>query len=301
MVSESKKIAFKHWLKRIFGKNPGQITFNVIIYLLFTLFTFIMILPFVYVLVVSFQQREVIDGVSHLVFGFGAYKYALGNQLILRGFLNTVGVVIIGTLFAVAMTMLGAYPLSKRHLRGRKVLLIYVLITMLFSGGLIPFYILIKDLGLSNSMLVYVVIGALGAFNLFIVKGFYQGIPIELEEAAKLDGASEFQIFFLIYLPLSKSIIATIALWISVGKWNDYMTGLLYIESPDKLLIQNVLRDMLVTASTTSGTGTESNLMSLSEAIKMATVVISLVPIMCVYPFVQKYFAKGVILGSVKG
>ncbi len=301
MVKGNQKHAFGQWLKRIFGKNPKQITFNVILYLIFVAFTCIMLLPFIYVVIVSFQQREVIGGTSHLVFGLGAYKYALGNQYILRGFLNTVGVVIVGTLFAVAMTMICAYPLSKKQLRGRKFLLIYVLITMLFSGGLIPFYILIKDLGLTDSMLVYVVIGALGAFNLFIVKGFYQGIPIELEEAAKLDGASEFQIFFRIYLPLSKSIIATIALWISVGKWNDYMTGLLYIESPDKLLIQNVLRDMLVTASTTSGTGTDSNLMSLSEAIKMATVVISLVPIMCVYPFVQKYFAKGVILGSVKG
>ena len=268
---------------------------------MFTLFTLIMLAPFIYVLVVSFQQKAIVNDVSVNVFGIGAYKHVLGNPNILRAFLNTIGTVLIGTAFAVCMTMLGAYPLSKKHMRGRGFLLVYVLITMLFSGGLIPFYLLIKNLGLGDSYLVYIVIGALGAFNIFIVKNFYQGIPVELEEAAKIDGANEFQVFFRVYLPLSKSIMATIALWISVGKWNDYMTGLLYIDSPQKLLIQNVLRDMLVTASTTSGTGADAGMLNLSESIKMATVVIAMVPIMCVYPFVQKYFVKGMLIGSVKG
>lgn len=282
-------------------KNAEQRVFNIINYVLFTLFTLIMLAPFIYVLVVSFQQKAIVNDVSVNVFGIGAYKHVLGNPNILRAFLNTIGTVLIGTAFAVCMTMLGAYPLSKKHMRGRGFLLVYVLITMLFSGGLIPFYLLIKNLGLGDSYLVYIVIGALGAFNIFIVKNFYQGIPVELEEAAKIDGANEFQVFFRVYLPLSKSIMATIALWISVGKWNDYMTGLLYIDSPQKLLIQNVLRDMLVTASTTSGTGADAGMLNLSESIKMATVVIAMVPIMCVYPFVQKYFTKGVIMGSVKG
>ncbi len=303
MVKDSVKQrrSLKKWALDIFGKNAEQRVFNIINYVLFTLFTLIMLAPFIYVLVVSFQQKAIVNDVSVNVFGIGAYKHVLGNPNILRAFLNTIGTVLIGTAFAVCMTMLGAYPLSKKHMRGRGFLLVYVLITMLFSGGLIPFYLLIKNLGLGNSYLVYIVIGALGAFNIFIVKNFYQGIPVELEEAAKIDGANEFQVFFRVYLPLSKSIMATIALWISVGKWNDYMTGLLYIDSPQKLLIQNVLRDMLVTASTTSGTGADAGMLNLSESIKMATVVIAMVPIMCVYPFVQKYFTKGVIMGSVKG
>lgn len=303
MVKDSVKQrrSLKKWALDIFGKNAEQRVFNIINYVLFTLFTLIMLAPFIYVLVVSFQQKAIVNDVSVNVFGIGAYKHVLGNPNILRAFLNTIGTVLIGTAFAVCMTMLGAYPLSKKHMRGRGFLLVYVLITMLFSGGLIPFYLLIKNLGLGDSYLVYIVIGALGAFNIFIVKNFYQGIPVELEEAAKIDGANEFQVFFRVYLPLSKSIMATIALWISVGKWNDYMTGLLYIDSPQKLLIQNVLRDMLVTASTTSGTGADAGLLNLSESIKMATVVIAMVPIMCVYPFVQKYFTKGVIMGSVKG
>lgn len=303
MVKDSVKQrrSLKKWSLDIFGKNAEQRVFNIINYVLFTLFTLIMLAPFIYVLVVSFQQKAIVNDVSVNVFGIGAYKHVLGNPNILRAFLNTIGTVLIGTAFAVCMTMLGAYPLSKKHMRGRGFLLVYVLITMLFSGGLIPFYLLIKNLGLGDSYLVYIVIGALGAFNIFIVKNFYQGIPLELEEAAKIDGANEFQVFFRVYLPLSKSIMATIALWISVGKWNDYMTGLLYIDSPQKLLIQNVLRDMLVTASTTSGTGADAGMLNLSESIKMATVVIAMVPIMCVYPFVQKYFTKGVIMGSVKG
>ncbi len=303
MVKDSVKQrrSLKKWALDIFGKNAEQRVFNIINYVLFTLFTLIMLAPFIYVLVVSFQQKAIVNDVSVNVFGIGAYKHVLGNPNILRAFLNTIGTVLIGTAFAVCMTMLGAYPLSKKHMRGRGFLLVYVLITMLFSGGLIPFYLLIKNLGLGDSYLVYIVIGALGAFNIFIVKNFYQGIPVELEEAAKIDGANEFQVFFRVYLPLSKSIMATIALWISVGKWNDYMTGLLYIDSPQKLLIQNVLRDMLVTASTTSGTGADAGMLNLSESIKMATVVIAMVPIMCVYPFVQKYFTKGVIMGSVKG
>lgn len=303
MVKDSVKQrrSLKKWALDIFGKNAEQRVFNIINYVLFTLFTLIMLAPFIYVLVVSFQQKAIVNDVSVNVFGIGAYKHVLGNPNILRAFLNTIGTVLIGTAFAVCMTMLGAYPLSKKHMRGRGFLLVYVLITMLFSGGLIPFYLLIKNLGLGDSYLVYIVIGALGAFNIFIVKNFYQGIPVELEEAAKIDGANEFQVFFRVYLPLSKSIMATIALWISVGKWNDYMTGLLYIDSPQKLLIQNVLRDMLVTASTTSGTGADAGMLNLSESIKMATVVIAMVPIMCDYPFVQKYFTKGVIMGSVKG
>ena len=211
-------------------------------------------------------------------------------------------VTVFGTAFAVALTTVGAYPLSRRNLKGRQFFLGYILVTMLFSGGLIPFYLLIRNvLQLTDSYWVYILVGGAGAFNVFIVKGYFQGISEELYEAAALDGAGEFRIFVSVYLPLSKPIIATIALWVAVGKWNDYMTGLLYIKSGDKLLIQNTLRGMLSKASNTSGMGGGSDQMALSESIKMAAVVVSLVPIMCVYPFVQKYFTKGVMLGSVKG
>ena len=289
--------------RHIFGRTVKERVFNVILYAVFVLFLTIMLLPFVYVIVESFRSQELVNGVPTEIWSFAAYEAVLGgSESILRALGNTLFVTIVGTLFVVALTMVGAYPLSRRGLKGRSALLIYVLITMLFSGGLIPFYLLIRNvLHLTDSYAVYILIGAASAFNVFIVKGYYQGISEELHEAAALDGAGEFQIFMLVYLPLSKPIIATIALWIAVGKWNDYMTGLLYIKSQDKLLIQNVLRGMLSQATNTSGMGGSSDQMALSESIKMAAVIISLIPIMCVYPFVQKYFTKGVMLGSVKG
>ncbi len=294
---------FKLWLKNIFGKNGKDRAFNITLYAFFFLFLLVMLSPFIYVIVESLRSQKLVDNVPTEIWGFAAYQAVLGgSESILRAFLNTIFVTIVGTLFAVALTTVGSYPLSRKTLRGRKFFLVYILITMLFSGGLIPFYILINiDLKLTDNMLVYIIIGGASAFNIFIVKGFFEGISEEMYEAAALDGAGEFRIFFEIYLPLSKPIIATIALWVAVGKWNDYMTGLLYIKSNDKLLIQNVLRGMLSTATNQTGMGGGSDQMALSESIKMAAVIVSLIPIMCVYPFVQKYFTKGVMLGSVKG
>lgn len=293
---------FKKGLKHIFGGTANEIVFNVILYLVFFAFLFIMISPFVYVIQESFRSKKLIDNVPTEIWSFAAYQYVLGNDSIVVTFFNTIMATLFGTLFAVALTVVGAYPLSRKHLKGRSVFLMYVLITMLFSGGLIPFYYLIRNvLNLTDNFLVYILIGGASAFNIFIVKGYFQGISEELYEASALDGAGEFRIFFLIYLPLSKPIIATVALWVAVGKWNDYMTGLLYIKDTDKLLIQNTLRGMINNATTTDGMGMDSSQLALSESIKMATVVISLIPIMCLYPFVQKYFTKGVMLGSVKG
>lgn len=307
VTKESRADAFKEKLKtgckHIFGGTGKERAFNIVLYAVFVCFLVIMLSPFVYVIVESFKSQQLINGLPTRVWGFAAYQAVLGgSNSIVRAFLNTVGVVILGTLFAVALTTVGSYPLSRRNLKGRSFFLVYILITMLFSGGLIPFYILIRNvLHLTDSYWVYIIIGGAGAFNVFIVKGYFQGISEELYEAAALDGAGEFRIFFLVYLPLSKPIVATIALWIAVGKWNDYMTGLLYINSKEKLLIQNVLRGMLSTATNTSGMGGSAEYLALSESIKMAAVIVSLIPIMCVYPFVQKYFTKGVMLGSVKG
>lgn len=306
MVSES-KTAFgakvRAFFKRIFGGTAKERAFNAVLYFIFFVFLAIMLLPFVYVIVSSFESQELVNGIPTKIYSFAAYQAVLGgSQSIVRALLNTVFVVVVGTLFSLALTMLGAYPLSRHELKGRSFLLVFVLVTMLFSGGLIPYYLLIKNvLHLTDSYLVYILVGGVSAFNVFIVKGYYQGISNELHEAAELDGAGEFRIFMQIYLPLSKPIIATVALWVAVGKWNDYMTGLLYVTSQDKLLIQNVLRKMLSKATNTSGMGGSAEQMALSESIKMATVVVSLIPIMCVYPFVQKYFTKGVMLGSVKG
>ncbi len=302
MVKHASNTPFVRGLKHVFGGTTKEIIFNVILYTFFILFLVVMLSPFVYVIQESFRSKKLINGVPTEILSFAAYQYVLGNESIVTTFINTIFATLFGTLFAVALTMTGAYPLSRKHLKGRSLFLVYVLITMLFSGGLIPFYYLIRNvLNLTDSFLVYIIIGGASAFNVFIVKGYYQGISEELYEAAALDGAGEFKIFFNIYLPLSKPIIATVALWVAVGKWNDYMTGLLYIKDVNKLLIQNTLRGMINNATTTDGMGMDSSQLALSESIKMATVVVSLIPIICFYPFVQKYFTKGVMLGSVKG
>lgn len=217
---------FKTYLKSVFGKNPSDIRCNVILYLITLIFLAVLIAPFVYVVTESFRSRQLVNGLPVEVWSFSAYKSVLGNSNIFRAYINTIVVTIVGTAVAVALTTVGAYPLSKKELPGRQAALIYVLITMLFSGGLIPFYILIRNvLQLTDSYFVYIAVGATGAFNIFVVKNYFQGIPAELSESASLDGAGELRIFFSIYLPLSKPIIATVALWVAVGKWNDYMTG----------------------------------------------------------------------------
>ena len=293
---------FVSFLKSRFGKTRADVCFNVILYLVLLILLAVLLAPFVYVITESFRSRQLVNGLPVEVWSFSAYKSVLGNSNIFRAYVNTVAVTIVGTAVAVALTTVGAYPLSKKDLPGRQVFLVYVLITMLFSGGLIPYYILIRNvLNLTDSYFVYIAVGATGAFNIFVVKNYFQGIPAELSESASLDGAGELRIFFSIYLPLSKPIIATVALWVAVGKWNDYTTGLLYIKSQEKLLIQNILRDMLSKATSTSGIGGDSSMQALAESVKMATVVVSIIPIMLIYPFVQKYFTKGVMVGSVKG
>ena len=173
---------------------------------------------------------------------------------------------------------------------------------MLFSGGTIPYYLLIRDIGLRNNILVYIIPGLYGGFNIIIARNFIYGIPSSLREAAKMDGANDFVIFLRIYLPLSMPIMATLALWIGVGRWNDWMTGQLYMDSSNMLLIQNTLRRILVNTSAPPGAGgmVDPDVANMSEGVKMATVVIGTLPIVLAYPFVQKYFVKGIILGSVK-
>lgn len=172
---------------------------------------------------------------------------------------------------------------------------------MLFSGGLIPYYILIKDLGLRDNILVYLIPGLIGAFDIIIARNFINTIPEEIFESARIDGANEFIILFKIVIPLTGPIIATIALWAGVGKWNDWMTGVLYMQNSKNLwMIQQFLRNILITSQ--SGTGViDPDIMMMAEGVKMAAIVVSVIPIMIVYPFVQKYFVKGVLLGSVKG
>lgn len=281
----------------------GDRVFPLINGFLLCLVALVTMFPLLYVLWKSFTTYSVDElGVRSTSFDFGAYEYIFRDDSILTAFVLTAGVVIVSTILHVLITMLAAYPLSKPNLKGGKVMLVFILITMVFSGGLMPYYILIGELGLRNNVLVYIIPGLISGFNIIVARNFLAGIPSSLEESAKIDGASDFTVFFRIILPLSKPIICTIALWFAVGKWNDWMTGLLYVQQADLKLLQNVLRDMLISGSGMNdalGLGTSEKFM-LMENIKMAVIIVATVPILCIYPFVQKYFINGTMLGAVK-
>lgn len=298
-VSREKRL--KKWLKRYFGMSVGSIVFNAVNYLLFLGFAFCMFYPFWYVVSHSLRSYTLIDDVPRLVYSFKAYVIVFGNSGLVTSFLLSVGVVLAHVMLHIIVTMLAAYPLSKRDLRGRTGILLFITFTMLFSGGLIPFYLLIRDIGLRDNILVYILPGVASGYNVIIAKNFVQSIPDSLTEAAKIDGAGEFTTLVRIVFPLSMPIIATVALWAGVGKWNDWMTGMLYVTDPDMRMIQNFLRSILISASSTGQGGVDSDVMSMAEGVKMAAVVVSIIPILLVYPFLQKYFVKGVLLGSVKG
>ena len=261
------------------------------------------VFPLLYVLYKSLTTYSVDPmGVRRTFLDLGAYQYIFRDDSIGKAFFLTAGVVVVSTVLHVLVTMLAAYPLSKSDLKGRRVMLGFVLITMVFSGGLMPYYILIGNLNLRNNPLVYIIPGLVSGFNIIVARNFITGIPVSLEESAKIDGASDLTVFYRIVLPLSKPIICTIALWFAVAKWNDWMTGLLYVRQADLKLLQNVLRDMLISGSGMNdslGLGTSDKFM-LMENIKMAVIIVATVPILCIYPFVQKYFINGTMLGAVK-
>ena len=241
------------------------------------------------------------DGNPATKFSLESYFIILNNDGLGQSFLLSIGITLAYTVLAVLITMLSAYPLSRKEFKGRNAVLIFLVISMLFSGGLIPYYLVITQLGLKNNPLVYILVGLVSPFNIIIARNFIKGIPEEVFDSARVDGASETRIVFQIVFPLSGPIVATIALWVAVGKWNDWMTGVLYMQNrKDLWMVQQFLRNILITS--TAGEGVvDPDVMAMATSVKMAAIVISVLPIILVYPFVQKHFVKGVLLGSVKG
>lgn len=237
-------------------------------------------------------------------FNLDTYVQVFKDPSLWTGYLTTVLVTISGTFLGTLFTATTAYPLSKKDLPFGKTMLLLVLFTMLFSGGMIPGYLLIKGLGLIDNRWSLVLPGLISAYNVIIMKSFFMTIPESLEESAKIDGATEVTIFWKIVLPLSKATIATIALFTAVGYWNDYFSSVLYINTKSRWALQAVLRYMLTNtnqAMQAAGVTVAAATNVTAATIKSASVVIATVPILCVYPFVQKYFVKGVMIGGVKG
>ena len=237
-------------------------------------------------------------------FNLETYAKVFNDPSIWSGYFTTILVTLSGTFFGTLFTATTAYPLSKKYLPFSKAMLLLVLFTMLFSGGMIPGYLLMKNLGLIDNRLSLILPGLVSAYNVIIMKSFFQSLPESLEESAKIDGATEVTVFWKIILPLSKATIATIALFTAVGYWNDYFSTVLYINTKERWALQAVLRYMLTNtnqAMQSAGVSVAAATNVTAATIKSASVVVATVPILCVYPFVQKYFVKGVMIGGVKG
>lgn len=269
-------------------------------------FAALTILPFLYVLAASFASESEIASRPFFLWPdrptLDTYRYIFSTDTFVRSLLVTIGVTAVGTVIQIAMTLLMAYPLSSPNLVGRGLIMRLVLFAMLFSGGMIPLFLVVKQLGLLDSYWALILPLAINPFNLIVIRTFFQQLPHELREAAEIDGANEFTTFWRIILPLSKPVIATFSLFYAVGLWNDFMSPLLYISDSSKWTLQMFVRQVTISTdpSTTIG-NLDPNYVPPAEGLKFAVIVIATLPIMCIYPFLQKHFAKGVLIGSVKG
>jgi putative aldouronate transport system permease protein len=233
---------------------------------------------------------------------FEAYRYILTQDLIPRAYLNTIIITLGGTLINMVLTVLMAYPLSRSRMPGRKLLLVFVLIPMLFSGGLIPLFILVKNLHLVNTFWAVILPGAVSTYYLLLMKSFFEELPQDLFECAYLDGASEFTILIEIVLPLSTPVLATLTLFYGVAHWNSFFYPLMFLTDKAMQPLQVILRDLLTGAMRQEvESSLEYTQLLPGETLKMAAVMLSIIPMLIVYPFLQKYFTKGLLLGSIKG
>ena len=270
--------------------------------------TLIILLPLLYVLLASFLEPNVLlsKGISFNPDDWSVQGYVkiLQNEAIIRGFFYSILYSVGFALVTVIVSILAAYPLSVEGFRGTKVIMIFFLITMFFSGGLIPTYLVIKDLGMLNSIWAIILPGAISVWNIILARTYFKAIPKELQEAAKIDGASDLLIFFKIILPLSKPIIFVLALYAFVGQWNSYFDAMIYLEDAKLHPLQLVLRSILIQNEVQPGMiGDQlamAELKKMSEMIKYSSIILSSLPLIIMYPFFQKYFEKGVMVGSIK-
>jgi putative aldouronate transport system permease protein len=264
--------------------------------------------PLLYVAFASFSDPNQLISHKGLLFkslGFSiqAYKNVLANPAILTGYRNTLFILAFGVTMNVLMTSLGAYVLSRSNVMWNKAFILIIVFTMFFQGGLIPFYLVVKNVGLIDSLWATIFPFAISTFNLIIMRTAFMGVPESLEESAKIDGANHFTILFKIILPLSMPVIAVMILYYAVDKWNGWFYSSLFLKDHNLFPLQLILREILIANSTDSMTAgaAAADQFQIGETIKYATIMVAAVPILCVYPLVQKYFVKGVMVGALKG
>ncbi|MDG0809263.1 carbohydrate ABC transporter permease [Cohnella rhizosphaerae] len=296
-------------------KNSAEKVAYGFIVALLALLCLSVVYPFLYMLAISLNDgADAARGGVYIwprSFTTINYEIVLGNEVIRHSYLITIGRTVLGTVLGLFVTLLAAYGLSYRKLPLRSTILAYVLITMLFNGGLVPLYIQLNNLHLLDTFWVFIFPGLFSAWNMFVMLKFIQGIPEALIESAELDGAGPLRTLLQIVIPLSKPMLAALGLFTAVGHWNDWFSGAFYVTSQSLIPVQTFLQQLLSASDLSTVLGSNSNQEALARSaemqnitlmsIKMAVVMVSALPILCVYPFLQKYFVKGVLIGSVKG
>jgi len=281
--------------------------FNFLNIIFLTLMSIVFLYPILLTLSMSLSSNDYVIGRTVGLIPKGvniqSYIFLLSDGRILRYYLNTIFYASTGTVISLLLTSMMAYPLTFRSFAWKKVISVLLTITLFFSGGLVPFYLLVTKLGMRNTIWVMILPGAISAWNVIIYKTFFMGIPVSLKEAAMIDGARHMKVLFKIILPLSKPLLATMALFSVVGFWNDFFTAVLFLNKSDMYPIQMLLRRILVLMDYKDVNNldlTARLLLTNTRTVKSAAIIITIVPILCIYPFLQKYFTEGILVGSIK-
>lgn len=288
------------------GSSFPRLIFDIFNFAVLTLIAIVTLYPFLYVLAASLSKDIFIlqgkIGIIPMGFELGAYKLVLGNPYIPVAYRNTLIYTVLGTAVNILFTTFAAFALSRKRLPGRNFVMFMIAFTMLFSGGLIPEFLVVRSLGLLNTVWAMCLPSAISTMNLIILRTFFQQIPAELEEAALIDGANEIHILFRVIIPVSIPAITTISLFYAVSHWNDFFNAMIYLSDKDKFPLQLLLRDIVIAGEVDEVAGSGSDVeIQVKESVKYSTIMIATIPIVCVYPFIQKYFVKGVMIGSIKG
>ena len=282
---------------------------NIIFYVIVGLFILICFYPVYFVIIASVSSSTVVNSGRFLLWPeqvqYEGYKFVFGDSRIITGYSNTLLYTAGGTLLGLICSLSAGYSLSRKDLPGRTIIMLLMVFTMYFSGGMIPSYLVVRSLGLVNTRTAMIILGSVSVYNIILIRTFFQSnLPEDLFEAATIDGCGNFRFFLQFALPLSKAIIAVIALYLAVGYWNSYYNALIYITDNNKKPLQLFIREMLMQSNSTpdyADAELASQYMQMLQVIKYAVIVVATVPIMCIYPFLQKYFVQGVMIGSVKG
>ncbi|MCM8711699.1 carbohydrate ABC transporter permease [Clostridium sp. SYSU_GA19001] len=294
-------------------KGLGKWAFDIFNYVFMLSVAFICIAPLLHVFFMAISDPGIVNTKSGIMLwpegkiSFNGFRLIFRNPNIIGGYINTIFYVVVGTSISMLFTVISGYVLSRKSLKYRNVLMFIVTFTMLFNGGLIPFYLTVKNIGLLDSRWSMLIPSALNVMNIIIMRTAFLAIPDSLEESARLDGANDLTILFVVLLPLVKATVAVIALFYAVGKWNEWFFASIFLKKRELYPLQLFLREILLQNQNAVDSGSVAqqivadNLDIYKPLIKYATILVSTVPILCIYPFVQKYFVKGVMIGSIKG